>query len=466
MVRGRGRLFHGDALRFPKSYPLRLICLALIGTVIWLASEPEGVSEHGGDVTPFLLAFAVILLAARAGGEIFERLNQPAVLGELVFGILLGNLGLLGLEVEALRDTPFLAVAAEIRVILLLFQVGLECDLDNLLAVGPSAVTVAVIGVAAPLALGFAVSSVFMPEDVAWYAHLFVGATLAATSVGITARVLKDLELIEKAESKLVLGAAVVDDILGLVILAFMLGLVHSADQGTSAGLSLMPLILIGVKAVGFLAGSILMSRTIIMPIISLVEHFKSKSGGMVLSVACCFVMAALADLIGLADIVGAFAAGLVIDRAITKYFGGKEPLHRIEKSVTPLCAVFVPVFFVYMGMRVELSLFAFPAVLVFAALLSVTAVVSKLVCSLGVLDKSLNRIAVGVSMIPRGEVGLIFAGVGSSAMVSGKPLFSAETFSAMVAMVMLTTLLTPPLIARAFGRGGPGVSPSQAAQA
>ena len=465
-MRVRGRLFHGDALRFPKSYPLRLICLAVIGAVIWLASEPEGVSEHGGDVTPFLLALAVILLAARAGGEIFERLNQPAVLGELVFGILLGNLGLLGLQAEALRDTPFLAVAAEIGVILLLFQVGLECDLDDLLAVGPSAITVAVIGVAAPLAMGFAVSSVFMPEDVSWYAHLFVGATLAATSVGITARVLKDLELVEKAESKLVLGAAVVDDILGLVILAFMLGLVRSADQGTSASFSLMPLILIGVKAVGFLAGSILMSRTIIMPIISLVEHFKSKSGGIVLSVAYCFVMSALAELVGLADIVGAFAAGLVLDRAITKYFGGKEPLHRIEESVTPLCAVFVPVFFVYMGMRVELSLFAFPAVLVFAALLSVTAVVSKLICSLGVLDKSLNRIAVGVSMIPRGEVGLIFAGVGSSAMVSGEPLFSAETFSAIVAMVMLTTLITPPLIARAFGRGGSGVSRSQAAQA
>lgn len=465
-MRIRGRLFHGDALRFPKSYPLRLICLALIGAVIWLASEPEAVSGHGGDVTAFLLAFAVILLAARAGGEIFERLNQPAVLGELVFGILLGNLGLLGLEVEALRDIPFLAIAAEIGVILLLFQVGLECDLDDLLAVGPSAVTVAVIGVAAPLALGFAVSSVFMPEDVAWYAHLFVGATLAATSVGITARVLKDLDLIEKAESKLVLGAAVVDDILGLVILAFMLGLVHSADQGMGASFSVMPLILIGVKAVGFLAGSILMSRTIIMPIITLVEHFKSKSGGIVLSVAYCFVMSALAELVGLADIVGAFAAGLVLDRAITKYFGGKEPLHRIEESVTPLCAVFVPVFFVYIGMRVELSLFAFPAVLVFAVLLSVTAVVSKLICSLGVLDKSLNRIAVGVSMIPRGEVGLIFAGVGSSAMVSGEPLFSAETFSAIVAMVMLTTLLTPPLIARAFGRGGQGVSRSQAARA
>ncbi len=450
-MQGRWQRTNGEERRIPGSYSLRVICLALIGAAIWLASGQGHSAGHGGDITSFLLAFAVILLAAKTGGEIFERLKQPAVLGELVFGILLGNLGLLGIEVEALRDIPFLAVAAEIGVILLLFQVGLECDLDDLVAVGPSAVTVAVIGVAAPLALGFAVSYAFMPEDATWHAHLFVGATLAATSVGITARVLKDLGLIERAESKLVLGAAVVDDILGLVILAFMLGLVRSADQGLPAGFSLMPIILIGVKAVGFLAGSILMSRTIIMPIISLVEHFKSKGGGIVLSVAYCFVMSALAELVGLANIVGAFAAGLVIDRAITKHFGGKEPLRRIEESAKPIGAIFVPVFFVYMGMRVDLALFAFPAVLVFAALLSVAAVVSKLICSLGVLDKRLNRIAIGVSMIPRGEVGLIFAGVGSSAMVSGQPLFSTETFSAVVAMVMLTTLITPPLIAKAF---------------
>ena len=464
-MRHLGRPTNGDAHRFPTSYSLRLVCLALVGVVIWLASGPEDISEHGGDITRFLLAFSVILLAAKVGGEVFEQLKQPAVLGELVFGILLGNLGLLGLGVGVLADAPFLAVAAEIGVILLLFQVGLECDLDDLLAVGPSAVAVAVVGVAVPLLLGFAVSYTFMPEDVAWYVHLFVGATLAATSVGITARVLKDLGLMEKAESKLVLGAAVVDDILGLVILAFLLALVHSADQGASASFSLMPIVFIGVKAVGFLAGSILMSRTIIMPIITLVEHFKSKSGGIVLSVAYCFVMSGLAELVGLANIVGAFAAGLVIDRAITKHFGGKAPLRRIEHDVAPIGAIFVPVFFVYMGMRVELSLFAFPAVLVFAGLLSVTAVVSKLVCSLCVLDKGLNRLAVGVSMIPRGEVGLIFAGVGSSAMVSGEPLFSAETFSAMVAMVMVTTLLAPPLIKKAFGRGSHSITRPQAAQ-
>ena len=145
-------------------------------------------------MTPFLLAIAAILVAAKLGGELMERLNQPAVLGELLFGIVLGNIGLTGIELfDALKTAPFLAIAAEIGVILLLFQVGLESNLDELLAVGASAVGVAVLGVVAPIALGYAVSAVFMPGDTAWYVHLFLGATLAATSVGITARVLKDL---------------------------------------------------------------------------------------------------------------------------------------------------------------------------------------------------------------------------------------------------------------------------------
>ncbi len=447
-------------------FPLRLLYLAIIAGGIWFATGPEDVSEHYDDVTRFLVAFAVILLAAKVGGEIFERLNQPAVLGELVFGIVLGNLGLLGVEVvEALKEAPFLVIAAEIGVILLLFEVGLSCDLDDLLAVGPSAVTVAVIGVIAPLGLGYAVSTFFMPEDVEWYVHLFVGATLSATSVGITARVLKDLGKMDAPESRVVLGAAVVDDILGLVILAFMLGLVRSADAGGELEFSLLPIIVIGLKATGFLAGSILMSRTIVMPVVGLVEHAKSKSVGRVLAVAYCFMMSAVAELIGLANIVGAFAAGLVIDRALTKHFGDKGPLHRIESSIAPLSAVFVPVFFVFMGLRVEISLFRFPAVLVFAGLLSVVAVVSKMICAAGVLDKGLNRWAVGVSMIPRGEVGLIFAGVGSSAMVSGAPLFSAEAFSAIVAMVMVTTLLAPPLIKKVFGPNGPAPAATDAVE-
>lgn len=438
---------------FPAPFLARVVVLGGIGVGIWYAIADEA-GTHTDDLTSFLLAFSLMLLAAKVGGEVFERLKQPTVLGELVFGVVLGSLGLVGFDaITALKDAPFLPIAAEIGVILLLFEVGLSFDLEDLQAVGVSAVLVAVIGVTVPLGLGFLVSSMFMPEDVDWYVHLFVGATLSATSVGITARVLKDLGKVEGSESKLVLGAAVVDDVLGLVILAFMLGVVRSVDAGGEAEISLVPILVIGLKAVGFLAGSILMSRTIVMPVVALVEHARSQSVGRVLAVAYCFVMAALAELVGLANIVGAFAAGLVVDRALTKHFGDKEPVHRIEHAVEPISAVFVPVFFVYMGLRVEVSLFFFPAVLVFAALLSVTAVVSKMACAVGVLDRRLNRWAVAASMIPRGEVGLIFAGVGSSAMVSGTPLFSAETFSAIVAMVMVTTLVAPPMIATAFRR-------------
>ena len=163
--------------------------------------------------------------------------------------------------------------------------------------------------------------------------------------------------------------------------------------------------------------------------------------------------MAALAELVGLADIVGAFAAGLVVDDAIARFFGAKKNRYRIDDSIAPVSTIFVPVFFVYMGLRVDLLSFASLDVLIFAGLLSVVAVVSKQVCALGVLQKGLNRWAVGVGMVPRGEVGLIFAGVGATVMVAGTPVFNSETFSAIVAMVMLTTLATPPLLKAAFAK-------------
>ncbi len=169
-----------------------------------------------------------------------------------MFGIVLGNLGLFGFGfVDILRERgPFLAIAAEIGVILLLFEVGLASDLDELLAVGPSPLTVASLGVIAPVTLGYFASAALMPEDANWYVHLFVGATLAATSVGITARVLRDVGKMDAPESKVILGAAVADDILGLIVLAFVLGLVHSADSGDGMGIGALPIVLIIIKAV------------------------------------------------------------------------------------------------------------------------------------------------------------------------------------------------------------------------
>lgn len=425
---------------------------------VWTAAGASDGGSAEGEMTPFLLAIAAILVAAKIGGELVERLNQPAVLGELLFGIVLGNIGLTGIEFfDALETAPFLAIAAEIGVILLLFQVGLESNLDELLAVGASAVGVAVLGVVAPVALGYAVSSLFMP-DAAWYVHLFLGASLAATSVGITARVLADLGVTGARESRVILGAAIVDDVLGLILLAVVLGFASAADAGGAAAIAVGPLLLVVAEAAGFLAGAAVLGRLVLVPLMRLVRLARSPTAPVVLAVAYCFLMAALAELAGLADIVGAFVAGLVVDDAIARHFGKQKERYRIGGAIAPVSTIFVPVFFVYMGLQVDLRSFASPGVLLFAAVLCVAAVAGKQVCSLAVLEKGLNRWAVGLGMVPRGEVGLIFAGVGATTLVAGAPVFDGGAFAAIVAMVMVTTLATPPLLRAAFLRaaGGP----------
>ncbi len=447
----------------------RAAAIAAIGAAAWAVADAAEISGHNGDAIRFLLAFSVILLAAKIGGELFERLRQPPVLGELLFGIILGNLGLIGLGfAETLKEAPFLGIAAEIGVILLLFEVGLSSKLDELLAVGPSALAIAALGVAAPVGLGYAASSAFMPADAEWYVHLFVGATLAATSVGITARVLKDIGKTGARESRIILGAAVVDDILGLIVLAFVLGLLRSADSGEDVGVEVLPTVLIVAKAAAFLAGSLLTGRWVVLPAMALVQRAQSKSMPLVLAIAYCFAMSAIAEVVGLADIVGAFVAGLVIDDAISRRFGPLTDRYRIDSSVAPISAIFVPVFFVYMGMRVDLLSFAFREVLAFAAILTAAAIVSKLVSAAAVMEKGVNRWAVGVGMIPRGEVGLIFASFGAAVTVGGSPVLGAEAFSSIVAMVMATTLVTPPLLKAAFalqtrreGSGRPPLAPA-----
>ena len=213
---------------------VKALALCVVAAVAAFAAGGDGAEAGGhGGISSFLFGLVAILLAAKIGGEIFERMDQPAVLGELLFGVLMGNAGLFGFHAfDALKTDAGLAIAAEVGVILLLFEVGLESNVDELLAVGRSAMLVAFLGIVAPIALGYGVSAFFLPESTAWYVHLFVGATLAATSVGITARVLKDLHKMDTKEARIILGAAVVDDVLGLVILAVVSGLVKSIDSG------------------------------------------------------------------------------------------------------------------------------------------------------------------------------------------------------------------------------------------
>lgn len=426
-------------------------------TVRAAAGAEDG--EHTLD--PLVLAgVAVMLIAAKLGGELFERLKQPAVLGELIIGIIIGNLALTGFTIaEPLKANAIIAALAEVGVILLLFEVGLESNLGEMLEVGWSSLLVALAGVLAPFFLGWGVAAYFLPDE-ARLAHFFIGATLCATSVGITARVLKDMGRLQTRESRIILGAAVIDDVLGLIILAVVAGAIKAAAAG--ATLSIAETALIAGKAVAFLFGAIVIGRYLTPRLFRRAGRLEVEGVLLALSVAFCFLLAWAAAKVGLAPIVGAFAAGLVLDEVHFETFEERGK-HDLQRLVAPVGAVLVPIFFVLMGMRVDLRAFARVELLGFALALTVAAILGKQVCSLVVLDRGLNRLAIGLGMIPRGEVGLIFAGVGATLMLPGaegvnEPVIKGGTFGVIVIMVIITTLITPPALKRALAHSPPPV--------
>jgi Kef-type K+ transport system membrane component KefB len=410
-----------------------------------------GGGGHGGPEIPVLLGLAIILAAAKLGGEVFERMGQPAVLGELILGIILGNLALLGYGgMEFLSTNEGIEVLAQIGVILLLFEVGLESNIKEMLSVGGSSFLVAILGIVAPFLLGWGVSALLLPEEET-LVHAFIGATLCATSVGITARVLADLGKLQARESKIILGAAVIDDILGLIILAVVTGIISAANTGGE--LAAMDIGMILVKAIIFLVGAIVLGGWLSPRLFAFASRLRVR--GMLLSMALIFVFALsyLADLVGLASIVGAFAAGLILDEVHYQDFRDRGE-HTIEEALHPIATFLVPVFFVWIGTRVDLSAFGQVEILGFAALLSLVAIIGKMACALGVLEKGLDRISVAVGMVPRGEVGLIFAGIGASLMLHGHRVVSDSVFGAVVIMVIVTTLITPPALKVTLARG------------
>lgn len=433
------------------------------------ASEPTAgaaeAAEHGGHQDPVaqvLLAITVILLAAKVAGDAFERLHLPAVLGELTVGILLGNWGwLTGSDLLSfLRADPGNAAAltgnvldmlARLGVVLLLFEVGLETRVKDMLSVGLSSLLVAIVGVISPMLLGFGFGYVMLSESLAeWQVPAFLGATLCATSVGITARVLKDLGRSQDRESRIILGAAVIDDVLGLVVLAVVSGVIQQGAEfqisnvAHIVGLSLLFLALaLGLGAIRlprmlFRAASVLQGQGLLI----------------VTALVICFSFAYSASLVGLAPIIGAFAAGLILEGTHYQDVSDKWRQHHLEDALAPLTALLVPIFFVAMGMSVQLSAFSDSSVWLLAAGLTVVAVIGKLACSLAVTEAGLNRLSVGLGMIPRGEVGLIFAAEGARLTnTDGTPVVGQAAFSAIVVMVMLTTMVTPPLLKWSMSR-------------
>jgi Kef-type K+ transport system membrane component KefB len=406
-------------------------------------------AASGAEQSHVLLALAFVLAAARLLGALAERLGQPAVLGELLLGVLLGNLALLGgPDLAALEGSETFAVLAELGAILLLFDVGLESTPKEMLAVGLPATAVAVLGVVTPMALGYGVNQLVNPHE-SWMAHAFVGAMLAATSVGITARVLQDAHAIKRPSARIILGAAVIDDVLGLVVLAIVAGVIQAAagDGALAAG----EVALIVLKAFAFLFLAVAIGSAVSPRLFKQALAIPSTGLVQALSLSLCFGLAWLAAKAGLAPIVGAFAAGLVLEDV--HFEGhvkrGDRPLH---DSLRPLTALLVPVFFVRMGILVDLGDFLQPGVLGFALLLTVAAMIGKWVCGLGV-PRGVSRATVALGMMPRGEVGLIFAGIGAQLLLEGKPVVSGGTYAAAVFMVVATTMATPPLLLWALRR-------------
>jgi Kef-type K+ transport system membrane component KefB len=301
-----------------------------------------------------------------------------------------------------------------------------------------------------PFALGWLAGAWLLPGH-SPYVHVFLGAVLTATSVGITARVLRDLNATHTTEARIILGAAVIDDVLGLVILAVVSGMITAANQG-AAGVSIPAIAWISAKALGFLAAAIFLGVLLAPRLLRLAARIRVPGILLTSGLLFCFLLSYLAARADLAPIVGAFAAGLILEGS---YFERFEEVRdrNLESLLHPISTLLVPIFFVLTGMQVELNSFANPRILTLAAVLTMAAWAGKQLCSIGALERGIDRLTIGLGMVPRGEVGLIFASIGATLTVGGERIITPATYAAVVIMVIVTTLVTPPALQWSLGR-------------
>ena len=379
---------------------------------------------------PALLATLVaVLLATKLLGEVAQRVGQPSVLGELLAGILLGG-SVLGVLDPA---EPVVAALAELGVLVLLFEIGLHTDLRSLARVGKTAITVALVGVALPFSLGFGAAAALGLDTLP---SLVAGAALTATSIGISARVLSELGCLETAEGQTVLGAAVLDDILGLVILS-VVAAAAGGEQVTLASIGRTAAV-----ALGFVAAALTLGSLTIRPLFRFVERVRTTGTLAIVALAFALGLAALAGTTGSAMLIGAFAAGVILHPTPQR--------HDIERGVVSLGHFFVPIFFASVGASVDLAAMASPTALAVGAALIVVGVLGKVAAGYAPVWFRGDKLLIGVAMVPRGEVGLIFAQMGlATGAIDGR------VFGAIMLMVLVTTFVTPPTLARVARRAG-----------
>ncbi len=380
--------------------------------------------EHS---TRILFELFLMFAAAKVMGEIFERLHQPAVIAEILAGVLLGPYVL-----RIVTPSELTSGIAEIGVILLLFTVGQETKPSELLRVGGTATLVAVLGVVFPLAGGF--------FYMRWAGHstlesMFTGVALVATSVGITARVMADMHILNTRVAGVILGAAVVDDVLGMILLAIM----NSVSTGRINYLSLG---LIVVEAVVFTLVIVFWGSRVVGHMKPRIDALRSRNPAFIISLLFCLGLSVAASYIGMAAIIGAFLAGLAI--------ADHREAWGLEEKTQALNEFLVPFFFVVMGAQINLNTFLDRRIIITALGVSVIAILTKLVgCGLGSLKMGMrNALRVGVGMVPRGEVGIIVALVGLRSHI-----ISDAVYSVVIVMTVVTTLLSPPIL-RALLKG------------
>jgi Kef-type K+ transport system membrane component KefB len=444
-------------------------CLALANFSL-LAAATETEAEYGPIIlTGVLLSLVVIYLASKLGGELSKRIDLPPVLGELVGGVVVGvsalhllvfpesgaqagdslimsalqlinNLTPEAVESIYQSQSEVVSVLAELGVIILLFEIGLESDLRELKEVGYQAAVVAVVGVVAPFIGGTA--GLMLLFNVPAIPAIFAGAALTATSIGITSKVLSELGQLKSREGQIIVGAAVIDDVLGIIVLAVVASLAKTGE------VDVMNVIYLMISATVFLLGSILLGKFFNKSFVAVAELLQTRGQLVIPAFTFAFIMAFLANAIHLEAILGAFAAGLVLDET--------DKRKELDREVVPIADILVPIFFVSVGAKADLGVLN-PTTptnregLVIATFLMVIAIMGKVITGWAVFGQpGINRFAIGVGMIPRGEVGLVFAGIGSASGALSKPLEAA-----IIVMVILTTFLAPPFLRIAF-KGSP----------
>lgn len=460
-----------------------VVLIMFFSPVTSFASTTQG---HEQDpIAPVLLWVTLIFSFAILGRYIARRLNQPGVLGELLMGVILGNICyFFGLQLitvlregsaifnimrDMLTNMPLseavsksianplyaaeitnalsspngieyikvgyvLDIFARFGVIFLLFVVGLESSLQELKHTGVESVKVALIGVLAPVILGFAVAAFLMPAA-SYQAHLFVAATLSATSVGITARVLMELKKLRTREARTILGAAMIDDILGLIILAVVSSIVINGQ------VDFIVILRVSISSLLFFSGALLIGPFVLRQSIRCFAFLEDWEAKLFVSFIFVMTLSWLATLIQLASIIGAFAAGLIIHDGFFDGLDKSQQKAKIKQLVSPLESILAPLFFMLIGMQVKLESFMDWHVLLMASGLIIAAIIGKLLSGLGGNKKD-DRLLIGIGMMPRGEVGLVFASIGRTLGVIGDQLFSA-----IILMVIITTLAAPPLL-------------------